>query len=257
MIITKKTINKIKKKLIYTFYLLKYKKYFNNYKNCYKYCSSITNNSYEDNYLNNYRLKKFLYNKNNIPYIYKPSYKFLLEAILMFMSKNNKIPKIIDFGGGFGDAALYLRKLLNFNNYSYCVVETENLCRMAKLIKEKYIYFFSNLDLAIKNFSPDIIYTNQAIQYLEEPYEIIQKFKKSSVKLIVMTGNSFSKNNEIFSQPSLLSDNGAGEHVKSYKDKLIIYPQTKIDKEKIKNYLKKKYSLIIDDVSGDLIFAIK
>ena len=65
------------------------------------------------------------------------------------------------------------------------------------------------------------------------------------------------RNNEIFSQPSLLSDNGAGEHIKSYKDKLIIYPHTKIDKEKIKNYLKKKYSLIIDDVSGDLIFAIK
>jgi putative methyltransferase (TIGR04325 family) len=249
---------KIIKFIYYKFYRNLNTKYFSTFKECTDFCNKFNKDLYENNLLTNYRFEKYKKNVNLFPHLNQPSYKLLLEVIFLFYLKYNRFPKILDFGGAFGETAIYIRNLFGKKNILYCVVETKKLVDLAKSENLKFTVFYDSLDLAVKNFKPDIFFSSATLYYLEKPYEIIKKIFSTHFKYIALTRNLFSKDEKIFNQISLLSENGAGEHLISYKDRFIFYPATNLNKDKIIKISKNKYKKIFESTnsgySEDLIF---
>ena len=72
-----------------------------------KFCKGKSNYSDETNF--KFRYNKFVLNKNDIPTIYKNQYQILLKTIDEFINKFKYFPKIIDFGGSFGEGYFFLK----------------------------------------------------------------------------------------------------------------------------------------------------
>ena len=99
------------------------------------------------------------------------------------------------------------------------------------------ITFYNSLDLALKENNYDLLFSSGALQYLEYPYQYLEIINDSSIKMIGLTRNSFSKKEQYISQMSYLFIQGAGNVPKNFKNHIVVYPHTTIEEEKLVNSL--------------------
>ncbi len=259
-------IEKFKKKLLNKLN----NKYFSSYEEALRFCEKKTKGAYESKILSEYRFRKtnnFLENEGNI--LEAPSMPLLMFAVNYHLKKeNSKTPGIIDFGGACGESLILLHKIFDDEIYKKSwIIESPQIVTESKNWEfVKNIKFTSNLNEIISRNNIDIFFTSSCIQYLKDPYEILSKVAESNISLVVLTRNHFSSKNEIRAQISFLSENGIGQHLKEYKDNLIYYPNTSIDRNKVIDlFTRNGYSILIDarnkyelntsDNGGDLIFS--
>ena len=216
--------------------LLRYKKKFKNYQSAKEFCETHTKSSYNNELLNKFRLDKFKDNQKLIPYTFNNSLFALLESVSIFILKHQRLPKILDFGGMFAENKLYLEKLYNLN-ITYDVVETKNICDLAKTFN--HCSFYDDIDKAFSNVNEkyDLIFSSGTIQYFENPYEIVKKIFSKQVRYIVFTRTNLSDDEGNYSAVSFLSGHGSSEgHIK-YKvknnKKIVIVPNTQMKEKKI------------------------
>lgn len=228
----------------------KFSKEFSSFQETKDFCNNITKDSYANNDLNNFRLQRFKLNYENLHTIPQPSFKFLIEIISLYLSNHKTFPKILDLGGGFGDGFLYLRNIFNDTDIAYSVVEQNEVVELSKNIDFKCAFnhkidFFNSIDLALKKNSYDLLFSSGTLQYLKNPYVILDKLNFTNVKMIGLTRNSFRKNAKYFSQMSYLFSNGTGSVPQNFKNHILLYPHTTIEEEKLYKTLNKfKVSLI-------------
>ena len=224
--------------------LFRYKKKFKNYQAAKEFCEKHTENSYNNEILNKFRFDKFENNKELIPYTFNNSLFTLLESVSLYVFNHNKIPKILDFGGMFAENKLYLEKLYN-SEFVYDVVETKNICELAKNLNHSN--FFSDINKAYLNSQNqyDLIFSSGTIQYFEKPYEIISEIFSKKAAYVVFTRTNFSDDENIYSAASFLFGHGSSEgHIKYTNNndkKLILIPNTQI-KERDMLSIAKDYS---------------
>lgn len=238
-------LSKIKNKILKKIYFRKFK----NYRDASRFCNKINKDNYENNFLNEYRLKKFLINEKDHPFINAPSYKFLNDSISFYLSKYNSFPKILDIGGSFGESALYLRNIFKGINIKYSILESKKIVELSNQTKNN-IKFYDCLELALQETKPDLIFSSSTLQYLSEPYKVIDTLNKSNAKMISLTRNSFSDNTYFFSQVSNLKSNGSGKHLDVFGNPMILLPHTVLDKKKINFYLT-NYKIILQKNTDD------
>ena len=231
-------------KIKYYFLFNKFSKEFSSFQETKYFCNSITKDSYANNDLNNFRLQRFKLNFENLHTIPQPSFKFLIEVISIYFNHYKTFPKILDLGGGFGDGFLYLRNIFKDTDIAYSVVEQKEVVELSKNIDFKCefnhkIDFFNSIDLALEKNSYDLLFSAGTLQYLEYPYVILDKFNSTNIKMIGLTRNSFSKNAKYISQMSYLSGNVAGINPQNFKDRILVYPHTTIEEEKLYKTLNK------------------
>ena len=181
--------------------LFRYKKKFKNYQAAKEFCEKHTENSYNNEILNKFRFDKFENNKELIPYTFNNSLFTLLESVSLYVFNHNKIPKILDFGGMFAENKLYLEKLYN-SEFVYDVVETKNICELAKNLNHSN--FFPDINKAYLNSQNqyDLIFSSGTIQYFEKPYEIISEIFSKKAAYVVFTRTNFSDDENIYSAAS-------------------------------------------------------
>tara|TARA_Y100000991_G_scaffold118716_1_gene89607 strand:+ start:367 stop:1164 length:798 start_codon:yes stop_codon:yes gene_type:complete len=259
-------IKKVKKKLLNK---LNYKS-FASYEEALRFCEKKTKGAYESEILSEYRFrttKIFLENESNI--LAHPSMPLLMFALNYYLRKEkSKTPGIIDFGGACGVSLIFLHKIFSDEIYEKSwIIESPQIVKESKNWEfAKNIKFASNLNEIISKNNIDIFFTSSCIQYLKNPFEILTQVAESNISLVVLTRNHFSSKNKIRAQISFLSENGGGSHLKEYKDNLIYYPNTSIDKRKVIDlFVKNGYSILINtrnkdelnnyDQGGDLIFS--
>ena len=233
-------ISKIKHHFLFN----KFSKEFPSFQETKDFCNSITKDSYANNDLNNFRLQRFKLNFENLHTIPQPSYKFLIEVISVYLNHYKTFPKILDLGGGFGDGFLYLRNIFKDTDIAYSVVEQKKVVELSKNIDFKCksnhkIEFFNSIDSALEKNSYDLLFSSGALQCLENPYVILDKFNSTNIKMIGLTRNSFSKNTKYISQMSYLFHNGTGIVPQNFKNRILVYPHTTIEEEKLYKTLNK------------------
>ena len=218
------------------FTLLRYRKKFNNYQSAKKFCETHTKSSYNNEELNKFRLDKFKDNQKLIPYTFNNSLFTLLESVSIFILRHQRLPKILDFGGMFAENKLYLEKLFNLN-IIYDVVETKNICELAKSLN--HATFYDDIDKAFSNVNEkyDLIFSSGTLQYFENPYEMVKKIFSKQVGYIVFTRTNLSDDEGIYSAVSFLYGHGSSEgHIK-YKvknnKKIVIVPNTQMKEKKL------------------------
>lgn len=231
----------IKRKFYYKFL----KRKFSSFKKAKIFCDIICKNSYENDYLSNYRLDKFQASIKNIDHNKPKAFDFLNKTIQIFFSKYRNYPKILEIGGGFGENSYAIKKLLK-KNLPYSVLESNKIIKLANKIENKINYFY-DLDLALSETKPDLIFSSSTLQYMSNPYKILSILNDYKPKMISLTRNSFSKKTSYYSQPTELKSNGYGEHIGNYENRLLMYPHTTINFEKLNCILKNYKTFLVEN----------
>ena len=235
-------------KLKYKILLKKFSKQFSSFEETQNYCNSIVKNSYANENLNNYRLQNFKLNFENYHILPQPSFKFLFETISFYLNHFKYFPKILDLGGGYGEAFLYLRNIFKFSDINYTIIEQNEIVNLSKSVDYKCqsnhkINFYNSLDSALKQNDYDLLFSSGTIQYLNNPYQILKKINETSLKALAFTRSSFSNKTKYFSQMTYLqllfnSHNDELEIApKNFNNRVILYPYTVIEEEKLINAL--------------------
>ena len=154
---------------------------------------------------------------------------------------------VTDFGGATGDLGRSL--LLAYPAAKYTVVENPTLVGLMR-DKIESINFTTEMPP-----SCDIFYTSGTLQYLDDPYGILQKGFTSAGRLVVLVRNSFSDADQFAAQVSPLFDNGGGPLPKGYENQMISYPHRTIMEPRVEALAKAEgFRLIarLDEYSGAL-----
>lgn len=155
-----------------------------------------------------------------------------------YCSKNNRIFRILDFGGGTGTIFFKNQEFFhkNQNIKWYVYDQSQIISFVKKKIFNQQIKFISKLSTKDKN-KFQIILLQSSLQYFPRPYNLLDKLIELNSKFIIVDETPLTKNkfDEIMVQKN---------PKKIYP---IDYPIHIFSKEKIINYFeKKKYKLLYD-----------
>jgi len=103
-------------------------------------------------------------------------YSWPVTAGLMWAAaKNGGRLSVLDFGGALGSSYFQHRKFLaELDDVSWSVVEQEHFVQAGREhIQDDRLSFYETIDLCVKVCKPNVILLSSSIQYLGEPYSII------------------------------------------------------------------------------------
>jgi hypothetical protein len=116
--------------------------------------------------------------KNNIMRTNFKEYNFDAEIIKKLFKKDNNQIKILEFGCGWGFWAKFMKEL-NFDVETIEISETR-----IDYLKKNRIQNYKNINELVKNY--DLIFSNQALEHVSSPFEIIKNLNNKLNKNGVM-----------------------------------------------------------------------
>lgn len=116
--------------------------------------------------------------KNNITHTNFKEYNFDAEIIKKLFKKDNNQIKILEFGCGWGFWAKFMKEL-NFDVETIEISETR-----IDYLKKNRIKNYKNTNELVKNY--DLIFSNQALEHVSSPFEIIKNLNNKLNKDGVM-----------------------------------------------------------------------
>jgi putative methyltransferase (TIGR04325 family) len=173
--------------------------------------------SYSSDLVNRFRVDRALLNGDQN----ETSGVLLLVAAMIGMPDL----AITDFGGSAGDHAGPL--LERFPKAQYVVVENPSFVAYASN-KFAPVRFRTEIPEAC-----DIFFTSCALQYVENPYEVVSKGLASASRACIFIRNSFAETEVVRVQESRLFNNGHGAIPPGYIDRTISYPHRTIVESRI------------------------
>ena len=220
------------------------------------FCQNKNSGVYESELLCKYRFEKLdNYLKKNENLFNPLAINMLLVCIAYFLKNNErKFPKIIDFGGACGENILFLETIFGNDIFENSwIIETPGQVEESRNWKfAQKLNFSSDINTILKKNKIDIFFSSAAINYLENPYDMLSFVEKFRLPLICLTRNNFSLKPKPFIQVSNLSENGFGEHLEKFGNPKVWYPSQTINEKKVKDiFLKNSYELIIDKSIDD------
>lgn len=121
-------------------------------------------------------------------------YSWPLLAALMWISAQSKGDlNVIDFGGALGSTYFQNKKFLqSLSRVRWDIVEQKHFVDVGKkYFEEDELRFYYDLETCLKKDSPNTIIFSSVIQYLEKPYEFLEKIKSIGFEFILLDRTSF------------------------------------------------------------------
>ncbi|HBD94145.1 MAG: hypothetical protein A2015_03205 [Spirochaetes bacterium GWF1_31_7] len=116
----------------------------------------------------------------------------LLSSLLWVASQNNNTLSIIDFGGSLGSSYYQNRFFLShLKKLEWNIVEQEQFVTEGKKIfEDEILKFYYSIDEVLAERKADMIIFSSVIQYIEKPFELLNKVINYNFKYILfdMTG---------------------------------------------------------------------
>ena len=123
-------------------------------------------------------------------------YSWPILAGLMFASAiHGGAIKVLDFGGSLGTTYFQNKKFLDKLPYvSWNIVEQKHFVDIGKTsFEDKKLKFYYDIESCIKQESPNVLLLSGVLQYIEKPYELLDKLLKNNFEIILIDRTSFSK----------------------------------------------------------------
>lgn len=122
----------------------------------------------------------------------------IIKKIILTKSSKNKTKKVtvLDFGGALGSTYFKNKKLLSkIKSLNWCVVEQKEFAELGKKhFEDKTLKFYSSLDSFFeKNPSIDLVLFSSVLQYLENPFDIVNKVIQKKPLVIVVLRTPFTQ----------------------------------------------------------------
>jgi putative methyltransferase (TIGR04325 family) len=179
-----------------------------------------------------------------------------LTALLFCFQEFDSV-NVIDLGGSTGLQYHIIRELITEKKkINWHVVESAALVDKCKaLFSTEELHFSDSLKTVINALKEiHLIHCSGVIQYLPDPYETLKTIAESNSLYLNFARMCFSKKETeiIVLQQTSLSANGFGPLPSSFKDRVLLYPQTSIQKPKFFEMLHAHYKTLFSfqDDSG-------
>jgi len=174
--------------------------------------------------------------------IFYPLLSSLFYVALQYNSKIN----IIDFGGSLGSTYYQNKGLLKKAkiNFSWNVIEQEHFIKCGKeYFETDELKFMYDLEEATENNEINVCLLSGVLQYLENPYKILEKIFNSNIEYIIIDRTTFTGDNK-----DLLTIQTV--HKDIYEAK---YPSWFFSLNMFQKYLEKKYEIIYNWTALDAV----
>lgn len=119
-----------------------------------------------------------------------------LSSLMFACAKSEGRIGVLDFGGSLGSTYFQNKKFLDrLKNVSWNIVEQSNFVDVGKKeFEDKRLHFYYNIDNCIKEERPNILLFSSVLQYIEKPYELLNRLTKRNFDFILIDRTPFSKN---------------------------------------------------------------
>lgn len=119
---------------------------------------------------------------------------FALLTCLLRIVRNSSQLNVLDIGGSLGSTYFQCRDFLDhIDNLNWIINEQEHFVQCGReSFEDEVLSFTTDLDSALKRSNPDIVLLSSVLQYLENPYHIIDKIMGSDVEHIILDRTPFS-----------------------------------------------------------------
>jgi putative methyltransferase (TIGR04325 family) len=117
----------------------------------------------------------------------------LLAALLWIVSQKGNRLSLVDFGGSLGSTYYQNRKFLaHLGEVRWSIVEQRRFVECGKRdFEDDRLKFYEDLDSCIREQSPDTILLSSVLQYLEQPYALLEKVLSLGFEFILIDRTTF------------------------------------------------------------------
>lgn len=171
----------------------------------------------------------------------------VLAGLLWVASLNQNKLSVLDFGGSLGSSYFQNRNFLKHIDLKWSIIEQNNFVECGKeFFEDNTLKFFNTVEQAIGITKPNLTLFSSAIEYIEKPYDIIEKIVSANIPYLIFDRTSFFKDSSIEEiitvqkVPSRIYDAS--------------YPSWILNQKKLKNFLEKRgYAMVAEFDCDDRI----
>jgi len=124
----------------------------------------------------------------------KVQYSFPFIAAVMFVAAKNKGKiNVLDFGGSLGSSYFQNLKLLQrLEDFHWCIVEQPHFVEEGlRSFADEHLHFFYNIQECLKKSPIHVVVFSSVLQYLKEPYKILDEVFENSIEYIIIDRTPF------------------------------------------------------------------
>ena len=117
----------------------------------------------------------------------------LLASLLWIAGQNNNALNVLDFGGSLGSTYFQHRNFLKHLAFlKWNIVEQENFVKYGKeLFEDEHLKFFCTIEECLADNKIDVLLASSVIQYIEKPYELLEKIIRLRFECILFDRTPF------------------------------------------------------------------
>lgn len=126
-------------------------------------------------------------------------YTFPLLTGLMWIAARNKGKlNILDFGGALGSTYFQSKIFLDtLNEVNWCIVEQSGFVKAGlESFEDKNLHFFYSIEECTNLYNIDAVLFSSVLQYLEKPYEMLEKIISQNIEFLIVDRTPFVRGND-------------------------------------------------------------
>jgi putative methyltransferase (TIGR04325 family) len=120
--------------------------------------------------------------------VYERDSVLLLAALLWIVSQKGNRLNLVDFGGSLGSTYYQNRKFLShLGAVRWSIVEQRRFVECGKRdFEDDRLKFYEDLETCVRDQRPDAILLSSVLQYLEQPYALLEKVLSLGFEFILI-----------------------------------------------------------------------
>ena len=112
----------------------------------------------------------------------------VLTGLLRAALENDGTLSVLDFGGSLGSSYYQCQTFLNgLKTLKWSIVEQPNYVGVGRgCFEDGTLSFYCSIDECIVKTKPNVALFSSVLQYLKDPYEVINKIQESKIQFIIV-----------------------------------------------------------------------
>jgi putative methyltransferase (TIGR04325 family) len=122
----------------------------------------------------------------------------LLTGLLWIAGRNNGKLNVLDFGGSLGSTYFQNKSFLDtLADVNWCIVEQREVVKTGiENFEDQRLHFFYSIDECLKTYDIHMVLLSSVLQYLEEPYKLLDEIISHKPEYIIIDRTPFVKGND-------------------------------------------------------------
>lgn len=161
----------------------------------------------------------------------------LLSGLMWIAAQNSGKLHVLDYGGSLGSSYFQNKQFLDvLPDVHWCIVEQPNFVQAGlDNFSSHRVHFYYSIDECLKSYKIDVVLFSSVLQYLEDPYELLEEIKSGDFDYVIIDRTPFVKGEDRITIQKISP--------KIYKAK---YPCWFFNKSKFLNFMSSSYELILE-----------